>query len=348
MSIVEIRDCPGRVFIIGEAGVNHNGKLEIAFKMVDAAKAAGVDAIKFQTFVSNLVVTKAAPIAEYQKRNTKNRKGQLEMIQNLQLELKDFIELKKYCDEKGILFLSTPFDIPSVNILTPLVRYFKIPSGEITNIPFLRYIAGKNKSIILSTGMADLGEIERAVATIKEINSKIKIFLLHCISNYPCSFEDVNLNAIITIRNAFGLPVGYSDHTEGIEISLAAVALGAVIIEKHFTLDKTMMGPDQRFSLSPSELKQLVLSSRHIESAFGDGIKKPNKEEVKLKTVARRSLIANCDLSTGQIIRKKDIAVKRPGDGISPIYHDFILGKTLIKDIKKDEKFTWAHFMLVD
>lgn len=348
MDLLESIKHPGRTFIIGEAGVNHNGKLDLAMKLVDKAKAAGVDAIKFQTFIADQLVTKKAPMADYQKRNTKGDKGQYEMIQRLQLDLKDFVGLKKYCDEKGIMFLSTPFDMPSVDALTPLVKYFKIPSGEMTNHPFLKYVAAKKKPMIISTGMATLGEIEEALVSIRSVDPGCKIFLLHCVSSYPSSYEDANLNAIATIRNAFKLPVGYSDHTEGIEVSLAAVAMGAVIIEKHFTLDKMMMGPDHKFSADPEELRRLVRSIRNIESAYGSGIKAPSKAEAKLAKVARRSLVANRDMAAGHIIRKEDIAIKRPGDGMSPKSFDHILGKRLIRPISKDEKFTWSHFMSED
>ncbi|MCW7999959.1 N-acetylneuraminate synthase, partial [Clostridium sp. cpc1] len=261
-----------KTFIIAEAGVNHNGNIDIAKKLVDAAVEAGVDAIKFQSFKAGNLVTKSAKKAEYQKETTGNG-NQFEMLKKLELSYKEHIILKKYCEEKGIMFISTPFDFESADLLEKLnIPLYKISSGDLTNIPLLKYIAKFNKPMIVSTGMANLGEVEIAVNAIKE-GGNDKITLLHCTSNYPTACEDVNLNAILTLKNAFKLPVGYSDHTIGIEIPIGAVAMGTKVIEKHFTLDKNMEGPDHRASLEPNELKEMVKNIRNIEKAFGNGIK---------------------------------------------------------------------------
>ncbi len=333
-----------RVSIIAEAGVNHNGNLDLAYQLIDVAKDAGADAVKFQTFKAENVVSKLADKAEYQKRATGSDKSQLEMIKKLELSFDDFVKFKKYCDKKGIMFLSTPFDHQSIDFLYDLVDIYKIPSGEITNYPYLKHIAAKNKSIIMSTGMANLGEIEEAINTIREVNSKAKISLLHCTANYPTPYEEVNLKAMQTLAIAFKLPVGYSDHTLGIEVPVAAVAMGANIIEKHFTLDKNLPGPDHKASLEPDELKEMVNAIRNIEKALGDGIKKPNISEIETMKVARRSLIATRDIRAEEIIKESDITIKRPGTGIPPKFKDIVIGMKLINDIRQDEPFRWENF----
>ncbi len=333
-----------KVFIIAEAGVNHNGRLDLAYQLIDVAKVSGADAVKFQTFKAENVVSKLADKAEYQKKTTGSGKSQLEMIKKIEISFDDFVKLKKYCSKKEIMFLSTPFDHQSIDFLYDLVDIYKIPSGEIINYPYLKHIAAKNKPIIMSTGMAKLGEVEEAINTIREVKSKAKISLLHCTTNYPTPYEEVNLKAMQTLAAAFKLPVGYSDHTLGIEVPIAAVAMGAKIIEKHFTLDKKLPGPDHEASLEPDELKEMVKAIRNIEMVLGNGIKKPNKSEIEILKVARRSLIATRDIRAGEIIKESDIAIKRPGDGILPKFKEIIIGMKLINDIKQDEPFKWGNF----
>lgn len=324
------------VFIIAEAGVNHNGDVIIAKKLIDAAVDAGADAVKFQTFKTENLVAKDAPKADYQKKSTGNG-NQFEMLKRLELSFEDHLSLKKYCDEKGILFLSTPFDFESVDLLEKLdLSMYKISSGEITNIPLLRYIARLKKPMIVSTGMANLSEIERAVNEIKE-NGNDKIILLHCTSNYPTLYEDVNLNAMLTIKNAFMLPVGYSDHTIGIEVPIAAVSLGAEIIEKHFTLDKTLIGPDHKASLEPQELKRMIQSIRLVETALGNCEKKPTLQESKNKKVSRKSLVAARAIKKGEKFTSESLTVKRPGTGIVPYYYWDYIGQEANKDFDEDE-----------
>lgn len=325
-----------RCFIIAEAGVNHNGDINIAKKLVDKAKEAGVDAIKFQTFRAENLVTKEAPKAEYQKETTGDG-SQFEMLKKLELSLEDHITLKRYCEEKGIMFISTPFDFESVDLLEKTdVSLYKVSSGDLTNLPLLSYIANKNKPIILSTGMANLGEVEEAVETISKAGND-RTILLHCTSNYPTAYEDVNLRAMLTMKEAFKLPVGYSDHTIGIEIPIAAVALGAKVIEKHFTLDRNMKGPDHRASIEPDELKIMVRSIRNIELAMGDGIKRCNKSEEKSKFVSRKSIVAKYDIRKGQVITQDLIVYKRPASGLPPKFVKYILGKKARAEIGKDE-----------
>ena len=333
-----------KVFIIAEAGVNHNGSLDLAYQLIDVAKDAGADAVKFQTFKAENVVSKLADKAEYQKKTTGSDKSQLGMIKELEISFDDFIKLKKYCDKKGIMFLSTPFDHQSIDFLYDLVDIYKIPSGEIINYPYLKYITAKNKPIIMSTGMANLGEVEEAINTIRSVNSKVKISLLHCTTNYPTPYEEVNLKAMQTLAAAFKLPVGYSDHTLGIEVPVAAVAMGAKIIEKHFTLDKKLPGPDHKTSLEPNELNEMVKAIRNIEKALGDGIKKLNKSEIEIMKVVRRSLITNRDIRAGKIIKESDIVIKRPGTGILPKFKEIIIGMRLANDIRQDEPFRWENF----
>lgn len=329
-----------RCFIIAEAGVNHNGDINIAKKLVDKAKEAGVDAIKFQTFRAENLVTKEAPKAEYQKETTGDG-SQFEMLKKLELSLEDHITLKRYCEEKGIMFISTPFDFESVDLLEKTgVSLYKVSSGDLTNLPLLSYIANKNKPIILSTGMANLGEVEEAVETISKAGND-RTILLHCTSNYPTAYEDVNLRAMLTMKEAFKLPVGYSDHTIGIEIPIAAVALGAKVIEKHFTLDRNMKGPDHRASIEPDELKIMVRSIRNIELAMGDGIKRCNKSEENIRKVARKSIVAGRDISKDEVITINNISFKRPEFGLKPKYVDLVVGKKARRNIKVNEFITF-------
>ena len=325
-----------KCFIIAEAGVNHNGDIDIAKQLVDKAYEAGADAIKFQTFKSENLVTEHAPKAEYQKETTGDG-SQFAMLKKLELSIEDHIILKKYCEEKGIMFISTPFDFESVDLLEKIdVPLYKVSSGDLTNLPLLNYIANKNKPIILSTGMANLGEVEEAINTIYETGNN-KLILLHCTSNYPTAYEDVNLRAMLTMQEAFKLPVGYSDHTIGIEVPIAAVTLGAKVIEKHFTLDRKMEGPDHRASLEPYELKMMVNSIRNIEIAMGDGIKRCNKSEEKSKFVSRKSIVAKHDIKKGQVITQDLIVYKRPASGLPPKFVKYILGKKARAEIRKDE-----------
>ncbi|MEA5009352.1 N-acetylneuraminate synthase [Clostridium tyrobutyricum] len=327
------------VFIIAEAGVNHNGNIDIAKKLIDAACKAGADAVKFQTFKAENLVTINAPKAEYQKETT-GTGNQFGMLKKLELSFEDHIYLKQYCDKKSIIFLSTPFDFESVDLLEKIgVEYYKTSSGDLTNIPLLEYIAKLQKPMIVSTGMANLGEVEIAVKAIKKYMNK-DLYLLHCTSNYPNMYEDVNLNAMNTLKSAFKVPVGYSDHTVGIEVPIAAVAMGAKIIEKHFTLDKFMEGPDHRASLEPDKLKDMVDGIRNIEKAFGDGIKRCNENEKDTKKVARKSIVAKTNLKKGQKLSINNIAFKRPETGISPIYTNIIIDKKINRDVNKDELIT--------
>ena len=323
-----------KTFIIAEAGVNHNGSLDLAKKLVDVAKSCDCDAIKFQTFIAKNVVSKFAKKAQYQITNTKNDENQLEMIKKLELSFADFSELKKYCDKKDILFLSTPFDLESIDFLADLkMPIFKIPSGEITNLPYLRKINSLKTKVILSTGMANLEEIEIALKILKDSD----VSILHANTQYPTPAEDVNLLAINTIKDKFKVNVGYSDHTLGIEIAIASVAIGAKIIEKHFTLDKNMAGPDHIASLDPSELKAMVLAIRNIEKAFGDGIKKPSKSESSNIAIVRKSIVAKTKITKGDIFSEKNITTKRPGSGISPMKWDEIIGSVALKNYEEDE-----------
>ena len=328
-----------KTFIIAEAGVNHNGSIEIAKKMVEVAKECGADAIKFQTFKAEKVISRYAPKAEYQKQTTGEPDSQLEMVKKLELSFDDFVALKEYCDKLNIMFLSTPFDFESIDFLNDLgLEIFKIPSGEITNLPYLEKIGKLGKKVILSTGMADLGEIEDALDILISCGTKKEnITVLHCNTEYPTPYEDVNLLAMLTIKEAFKVKVGYSDHTLGIEIPIAAVALGASVIEKHFTLDRNMQGPDHKSSLDPNELKAMVKAIRNVEKALGDGIKKPSPSEIKNKIIVRRSIVAKRNIKRGEIFNEENITVKRPATGISPMRWYEILGKTATRDYKEDE-----------
>lgn len=324
-------------FIIAEAGVNHNGSLDMAKKLVDKAKMIGADCVKFQTFKSELLVTEEAPLANYQTKNVSNTNSQLEMLKKLELSYDEFEVLYKYCAEKGIKFLSTPFDIQSAEFLNSLgMDIWKIPSGEITNLPLLEYIGNKNGKIILSTGMCGDNEVEDAVRVLKNMGDN-EIILLHCTTEYPAPYESVNLKAMQTLHESFGLPVGYSDHTLGNEVAIAAVAMGACVIEKHFTLDKSLEGPDHKASLEPDEFAEMVRQIRNIDIALGDGIKKVQEVEKKNRLVARKSIVACKNISKGEIILEDMITVKRPGTGISPMRLREVVGSRAIKDFKKNE-----------
>lgn len=331
------------VFVIAEAGVNHNGDLLKAYRLVDEAKKAGADAVKFQTSIPSKSISKYAKMAKYQIDNSGEETSMIEMVKKISLPFDSFKKLKKYCDEIGIIFLSTPFHLEAVDFLNDLVPYFKVASGEIVNYPLLKSIAKKKKPIILSTGMSYISDIERALRVIYNEGNN-NIIILHCTTNYPCPFEEVNLKAMQTLAVAFKLPVGYSDHTLGIEVPVAAVAIGAKIIEKHFTLDKNLPGPDHKASLEPGELKEMVKAIRNIEMALGDGIKKPNDSEIEIMKVARKSLIATRDIRAREIIKDSDIAIKRPGTGISPKFKEIVIGMKLINDIRQDEPFGWENF----
>ena len=329
-----------RTFIIAEAGVNHNGSLELAMKLIDVASEAGADAIKFQTFKAEKVISRYAQKAEYQKRSTDASESQLDMVRKLELDEAAHEELFAYCRSKDIIFLSTPFDLDSIDLLNKLgLEIFKIPSGEITNLPYLRKIGTLKKKVILSTGMADLGEIEDALdVLIKTGTVRENITVLHCNTEYPTPFEDVNLRAMLTIRAAFpGVQVGYSDHTLGIEVPIAAVAMGATVIEKHFTLDRNMEGPDHKASLEPAEFKEMVKAIRNIEKALGSGIKKPSPSELKNKPIARKSIVAVRDIKEGEEFTEENLTVKRPGTGISPMRWDEVLKKKATRDFIADE-----------
>lgn len=329
----------GRVVIIAEAGVNHNGNLEMAKKMVDAAIDAGADVIKFQSFKAENVVSKNAPKAHYQKETTDASETQLEMIKKLELDNDSFKELFNYCQDKKIRFLSSPFDLESIDMLKDLgVDVFKIPSGEITNLPYLRKIGSLAGEVIISTGMADLGEIEDALNVLTSAGTSVEnISVLHCNTEYPTPMEDVNLRAMKTIACAFGVKVGYSDHTLGMEIPIAAVAMGACIIEKHFTLDRKMEGPDHKASLEPGEFMAMVSAIRNVETALGDGIKKASPSELKNKPIARKSILASTDIHKGDMFSERNLAVKRPGTGINPMRWDEIVGRKADRDYSADE-----------
>jgi N,N'-diacetyllegionaminate synthase len=326
-----------RIFIIAEAGVNHNGDIHLAKQLIDAAKDAGADAVKFQTFKAEKTISRFAEKAEYQKESTGCGESQLDMVRKLELSFPDFAELKDYCKQKGILFLSTPFDFESIQFLNDLdMPIFKIPSGEITNLPYLIKVAATGKPVIMSTGMSELDEVAEAVCILND-NGAGDITLLHCNTQYPTPFVDANIKAMLELKECFGLPVGYSDHTLGIEAPIAAVALGATVIEKHFTLNKNMEGPDHRASLEPNELKAMVSAIRNIELALGDGKKKPSQSELPNKAIARKSIVAKCDIRAGDLLTEENLTVKRPGSGISPMQWFEIIGMNAKRDFKEDE-----------
>lgn len=338
-----------KVFIIAEAGVNHNGEIAIAKQLIDVAVDAGVDAVKFQTFKAEKLVTKIATKAKDQEKNTASEETQFGMLKKLELSESGHKDIVAYCKKRKIKFMSTPFDSGNVDFLDKLgMECFNIPSGEITNKPLIQHIAQKGKPIILSTGMSFLGEVEKAIGWVNDIwrklETKPKLTPLHCVSNYPANVEDSNLLAIKTMKRAFGLPVGFSGHTRGIEISVAAVALGATVIEKHLTLDRNMSGPDHSASLEPSELKSMVAAIRNISKAIGDGIKRPQGCEKDIMNVARKSLVAVKDIKRGETFDLQSIAVKRPGTGIPPEFLDKIINVKATKNIAKDTVLSWNDF----
>ena len=325
-----------RVYVIAEAGVNHNGSFETACKMVDSAKEAGVDCIKFQTFKTRNLVSSNAQKAEYQKKST-GEGSQADLLEKLELSYDEFIGLKDYCDKVGICFLSTPFDLESIAFLNTLdMPFWKVPSGEVNNYPYLVAIGKTEKPVVISTGMCEMSEIRSAIDVLKENGTK-DIKLLHCNTEYPTPFCDVNLLAMQTMRDVFGIEVGYSDHTKGIEVPIAAVALGATIIEKHFTLDRNMEGPDHKASLEPHELAKMVMSIRNIECALGNGDKIPSSSEKKNRIVARKSIVAAKDIKKGDVFTTDNITVKRPGSGIDPMRWNDIIGTKAVRAFKEDE-----------
>ncbi|MFC2496760.1 N-acetylneuraminate synthase [Capnocytophaga granulosa] len=329
-----------RTLIIAEAGVNHNGDIAKAKALIDKGAEAGVDYVKFQTFKAEKLVTKQAQRASYQDKNTQNNDSQYEMLKKLELSQVLHQELMDYCNQKGVKFLSTGFDSESLVFLAQLgVTIAKIPSGEITNLPYLRQVASLFPEVILSTGMATIGEIKDAVKVLTDNGvSKDKITILHCNTEYPTPMEDVNLKAMLHIQRELGLPIGYSDHTLGIEVPIAAVALGATVIEKHFTLDKTLPGPDHKASLEPNELKAMVSAIRNIEKAIGgSGLKEVSKSEEKNKPIARKSIVASTDIKKGDTFTPENLTVKRPGTGISPMQWDEVIGKEAKRDFQEDE-----------
>jgi N,N'-diacetyllegionaminate synthase len=326
--------------VIAEAGVNHNGSLDMALRLVDAAAEAGADVVKFQTFKSEQVVSPVAPKANYQLETTGSSESQLEMVKKLELPPAAFADIQQHCHRRGIVFLSSPFDRDSVDLLQSLgVVAFKIGSGELTNLPFLSYVAAKGKPLILSTGMSNLDEVAIAVDAVKAAGNR-DLVVLHCVSNYPAAPSSVNLRAMKTLEEKFAVPVGYSDHTEGIVIPLAAVSLGASVIEKHFTLDRSLPGPDHRASLEPRELAEMVRGIRAVEAALGDGVKKPMDEELSTAAVARRSLVAACDLHAGTVLTENMIAIRRPGTGLSPAFLPQLIGRRLQHDLTAGNLFT--------
>ena len=325
-----------KTLIIAEAGVNHNGDFELAKKLIDKAVEGGADIVKFQTCKAENVISRYADKAEYQKVTTGEADSQLEMVRKLMLTYEEYGKLKEYCDEKGIEFLSTAFDLPSVDYLHSIgMRRWKIPSGEITNLPLLIKIAKLHEPIIMSTGMSELSEVADAVKVLKD-NGAQDITLLHCTTEYPAPYEDVNLKAMDTMREAFGLPVGYSDHTKGLEIPVAAVAMGACVIEKHFTLDRNMEGPDHKASIEPDELKSMVDQIRHVEVAIGNGEKKVSASEQKNQDIARKSIIAKTAIKAGDVFTEDNVTTKRPGSGINPMRWFDLLGKTAKHDYQED------------
>ena len=334
-------DFESSTFIIAEIGVNHNGNVDLAKKMIKSASECGVDAVKFQTFKSEDLVTDNAKTATYQEKNT-SENSQLEMLKKLELSFNDFYELKKYAEDCGVLFLSSPFDIQSVDLLEKLdVPMFKLGSGELNNFELIDYVQKTDKPMIISTGMATLDEIRE---TYDFIDNKDNLIILHCITGYPTSFSEANLNFIKTLQNEFDVPIGFSDHSPGIELPIAAVALGACVVEKHFTLDKTLEGPDHKASLNPEEFKAMVDAIRNVEVAMGDGVRKFSDNELEIKKVARKSIVLNQDVNKDTIIEKEMLSVKRPGTGIAPKFINDVVGKRLNKDLKANSVLKWDYF----
>lgn len=325
------------VLIIAEAGVNHNGSFELAKKMADVAKAAGADIVKYQTAVPELVISRFAPKAEYQKESTGEAESQLEMVKKIHFGFAEHRKLKEYCDSIGIKYLSTPFDMDSIDFLAGMdMPVWKIPSGEVTNLPYLEKVARLKKPIIMSTGMCEIPEIKAALDVLYS-NGADDVTILHCNTEYPTPLKDANVKAMLDIQKNFGTKVGYSDHTLGLEAPLAAVALGATVVEKHFTLDKNMEGPDHAASMSPEELTALVKAIRNTELALGDGVKKVTESEAKNKDVARKSIVAKVPIKAGEVFTTDNITVKRPGNGISPMRWYEVLGQSAKRDFSLDE-----------
>jgi N-acetylneuraminate synthase/N,N'-diacetyllegionaminate synthase len=328
-------------FVIAEAGVNHNGDPDLARQMINVAARSGADAIKFQTFKTNRLVTSDAPKADYQMTTTDAQESMAHMLSALELSAETHRQVVSWCRDEGILFMSTPFDEESVDLLDDLgVPLYKVPSGEITNWPLLEHIGRKGKPIILSTGMSTVSEIDDAVRVIRTSGNP-PLVLLQCVSNYPCSAASVNLRAMCSMAASWGDPVGYSDHTMGIEVAVAAVALGACVVEKHFTLDRQMPGPDHQASLEPEELALLVSSIRNVEEALGDGVKRPVAEEEATLDVIRKSLVAARPIPSGTVIRSEMLTVKRPGTGVDPRHLSTFVGKCAIRDVREDELLGW-------
>jgi N-acetylneuraminate synthase/N,N'-diacetyllegionaminate synthase len=352
------------VFIIAEAGVNHNGNFDLAKKLIDIAKNSNADAVKFQTFKAEELITINTEMVKYQRKNVATKEKQQQMLKKLELDYDDFKELKKYCDRKNIIFLSTPHTEDAIDFLEPLIPAYKIGSGDLTNIPFLKKVAVKGKPIILSTGMATMEEVEDSLKVLYTEGNK-QVVILHCTTNYPCPLEEVNLRAMQSMQKELNCLVGYSDHTIGILTSIAAIAMGARIIEKHFTLDKNLPGPDHKASLEPAELKKMIHDIRNVENRFkkgekienilktipniekilGDPNKKPTKSEEKIKKLIRKSIVANVDIPKGTIITKNMLSIKRPGTGIAPKYIDDIIGREVKKNIKQDELISFRQLI---
>lgn len=324
------------VLIIAEAGVNHNGNLDLAYKLIDAAKDAGADIVKFQTAKPENCISKFAEKANYQKQMTGTGESQLEMCRRISLPYEAYIELKNYCDKIGIEFLTTAFDVDAVRFINSLVNYYKIPSGDINNLPYLIEIAKTKKPVIMSTGMASMDDVRESVMMLKKYGTQ-DISLLHCNTQYPTPFEDVNLRAMLSLRDEFKVRIGYSDHTKGIEVPIAAVALGATIIEKHFTLDQNMEGPDHKASLEPRELKLMISAIRNIEKALGDGCKLPSRSEKENILIAKKSIVAKRAISKGEVLSEENITIKRPANGLSPMKWFDVLGTTAICNFEEDE-----------
>ncbi len=329
------------IYIIAEAGVNHNGNRELAFKMIDAAAESGCDCIKFQTFQTEALVTASAHKAAYQKANTGREDTQYEMLKPLEFGKKDFEVLKRHCAARGIDFLSTPFDIPSVRLLEELnVSGYKLSSGDITDRLLLETVACTNKPLLLSTGMSTIEEVSEAVGWIEACGNQ-NITLMHCTSNYPASYDEVNMRAMLTLQNRFPYPTGYSDHTQGIHIAVMAAAMGARVIEKHFTLDKTMPGPDHKASLSVAELKEMVRAVRDVETAMGDGSKRPSRSELDTRRAATKSIVINTPLRKGTRLKREDMEIRRPGTGIAPKYMEQLEGKYLLRNVEQETVLQW-------
>ncbi|MCW3482240.1 N-acetylneuraminate synthase [Neisseriaceae bacterium JH1-16] len=328
-----------RTYIIAEAGVNHNGDLAMAKELINVAARAGADAVKFQTFTSSTLVSRVAPKAGYQLDTTDKEESQKDMLAKLELDEHAHMELARYAAEAGITFLSSPFDVASIDFLLGMdIPLLKVPSGEINNLPYLRRIGAAGKPVVLSTGMASLGDVEAAITSLEQAGTlRGNITVLHCNTEYPTPFDDVNLRAMNTLADAFGVSVGYSDHTLGIEVAIAAVARGATLIEKHFTLDRTLPGPDHRASLEPDELTAMITAIRHVEAALGSQIKQPSASELKNRPIARKSLIAAVGIRQGELFSEANLTTKRPGTGMSPMLWDQVIGKPAPRDFEPDE-----------